>query len=412
MRLVHTADFHLGTELYGHPDPLSGMSTRGQDFLQAFDQVVDGAIQQGADAFLFAGDAYKSRDPNPTYQRAFAQRLARLRGAGIPVVLLTGNHDMPNMSVKATSLDVFAALDVAGVLVCNKPRLYTIETRTAGPLQVIAIPWMGRTSLLNMDLYKNSTPEEINKTMLELLDHSIARHLSRLNPTYPTVLMLHGTISNATFSSERSTMLGSDLSIPTSYLRDSRLSYVALGHIHKYQKVSDDPPAYYSGSLERLDFGEEKDPKGYMVVDVPGPGQFAVARFVPVEVRAFVTVDVRNTDADPVQETLAEVERMVQRRQNVDGAVLRVRVQLTTANEAAFQEGAVRRGLEPYRFSHVQIQRQVEHGEMEGRSSLTTAMTPLDALERWMASTNVANARRELLRERTHLLLQELSASE
>ena len=96
MKILHTADIHLGTELYGHYDPLTGASSRLQDFATALDHAVDYAIAERVDLFLFAGDAYKTRDPSPTQQREFALRLRRLLEASVPVFLLTGNHDMPN----------------------------------------------------------------------------------------------------------------------------------------------------------------------------------------------------------------------------------------------------------------------------------------------------------------------------
>jgi len=81
VRLIHTADLHLGTELYGHTDSTTGLSTRMTDFTRALDRVVDYAIAEDVDLFLFAGDAYKTRDPNSTYRREFDRR-ARREGEG------------------------------------------------------------------------------------------------------------------------------------------------------------------------------------------------------------------------------------------------------------------------------------------------------------------------------------------
>src|SRR5579872_4618868 len=140
MRILHTADIHLGTDLYGHYDPQIGGSSRLQDFAAALDRTVDYAIDVGIDLFLFAGDAYKTRDPSPTQQREFALRLRRLLEAGIPVFLLTGNHDMPNAVARATSLDIFGALSPAGFTVANRPGIHLLNT-ASGPLYVVAMPW-------------------------------------------------------------------------------------------------------------------------------------------------------------------------------------------------------------------------------------------------------------------------------
>ncbi|MBI4340439.1 MAG: metallophosphoesterase, partial [Chloroflexi bacterium] len=107
MKLLHFADLHIGVENYGRPDPETGLSTRLLDFLAAYDELADYAQSEGVDAVLFAGDAYKSRDPSQTHQREFARRIARMAEAGIPVYLLTGNHDLPAVAGRASALEIF-----------------------------------------------------------------------------------------------------------------------------------------------------------------------------------------------------------------------------------------------------------------------------------------------------------------
>src|SRR5512136_712231 len=101
IRILHTADLHIGMENYGQIDPATGINGRVMDFLRRFNAVIDYALDNEVDLFLFAGDAYKTRDPNSTYRREFARRIKRLADAGIPTVLLVGNHDLPSMEKKA-----------------------------------------------------------------------------------------------------------------------------------------------------------------------------------------------------------------------------------------------------------------------------------------------------------------------
>ncbi len=160
MRIVHLADLHLGTELYGHYDAATGSSTRLADFGAVMDVAVERAIRERADLFLFAGDAYKTRDPSPTQQRELAMRLRRLLEAGVPVFLLTGNHDMPNAVARATSLDIFGALSPAGFTVASRPGLHTVQT-ASGPLYVVAVPWITRSAFFARDENKNLPPDEL-----------------------------------------------------------------------------------------------------------------------------------------------------------------------------------------------------------------------------------------------------------
>ena len=141
MRILHFADLHIGVENYGRPDPATGLSTRLLDFLAVFDELVEYALTHEIDLVLFAGDAYKSRDPSQTQQREFARRIARLTGAGIPVFLLVGNHDLPYAMGRATAVDIFTTLDVPLVTVGNRLGTYVVEVgrHTVGQrLQIVA----------------------------------------------------------------------------------------------------------------------------------------------------------------------------------------------------------------------------------------------------------------------------------
>jgi len=65
VKVLHFADLHLGVENYGRPDAATGLHTRLLDFMRSFDELVDYALAEPVDLVLFAGDAYKNRDPNP-----------------------------------------------------------------------------------------------------------------------------------------------------------------------------------------------------------------------------------------------------------------------------------------------------------------------------------------------------------
>nr|MBA2307627.1 exonuclease subunit SbcD [Candidatus Dependentiae bacterium] len=92
---IHTADIHFGMENYGRIDPKTGIHSRLQDFEKALNFCIDVAIEQEVDFFLFSGDAYKTAHPTPTHQRLLMSCFLRLYKAGIPVVIVVGNHDNP-----------------------------------------------------------------------------------------------------------------------------------------------------------------------------------------------------------------------------------------------------------------------------------------------------------------------------
>ena len=158
MQILHFSDVHIGVENYGRTDPDTGLSTRLLDFLRTLDECVDYAIDKQVDIVVFAGDAYKSREPSQTHQREFAKRVARLSVAGVPVFLLTGNHDMPHIAGKATALEIFRTLEVPNVVIGDSLKTYVVETRS-GPVQIVALPWIRRSQFLARDDIRGRSPQ-------------------------------------------------------------------------------------------------------------------------------------------------------------------------------------------------------------------------------------------------------------
>ncbi|MDB5059482.1 MAG: sbcD [Chloroflexi bacterium] len=400
MRILHLADLHLGTEIYGHYDAATGSSSRLADFGHVLDLAVERAIEEQVDLFLFAGDAYKTRDPSPTQQRELARRLRRLLEAKVPVFLLTGNHDMPNAVARATSLDIFGALSPVGFTVASKPGLHTVETRS-GPLYVLAIPWITRSAFFARDENKNLPPDELQNKLQERLADSISHYIDQMtDDSIPAVLALHGTVQGAMYSSERSSMLSHDLIIPKSVICDSRFSYIALGHIHKHQVINREPLAVYAGSPERIDFGEERDEKGYVLVDVNRSG--AQYEFVQLPARRFKTIDVRCDGDDPTGNIVAAVQG-----QDLAGAIVRVRAYLTPVNQGRIRDQEIRQAISD--ASYVVIRREVERTwrEVDRGQAFSTAMTPIEALKTYLdrERTTETPERRALLLESARKLV-------
>ena len=237
IRMLHFADSHIGMENYGKIDPNTGTSSRVRDFLDRLDEVVDYAIDHGADLAVFAGDAFKDRSPDPTQQREFAQRIKRLADA-MPTLLLVGNHDMPGMMVKANSLDIFRALDVPGVIVGYKDDAQVVQT-AHGPVLLAWMPYPMRNRLMAWKKYQGKSIEELNQG----LRSEVAKRIAVLTEEaaaqdMPRVFVGHFTVEAAKFGSERSVMLGGDLPILKSMVADPVWDYVALGDFEVSRLVS------------------------------------------------------------------------------------------------------------------------------------------------------------------------------
>jgi exonuclease SbcD len=390
IRLLHFADIHVGMENYGRLDPATGTSTRVRDFLDRLDEVIDYALDHDVDAAIFAGDAFKNRDPEPTQQREFAQRIKRLADA-VPTLLLVGNHDMPGMAAKASSVDIFRALDVPGVIVGHRPEGRVVETKR-GPIYLAWMPYPMRNRLLSREEHQGKTIDELEIALRQTVSE-ILRDLAQeaVEHDMPRVLVGHFSVAEAKLGSERSVMLGRDVAVTTSTLADETWDYVALGHIHKHQSLNSGamPAVVYSGSLERIDFGEEAEEKGFCWVELErSHTQWA---FVPVNARPFKTlrIDIRQS-TEPTQAVVDQLAPVP------EGSVVRVVVSLRADQQAGLRDREIEAALpQAASFSLV---RQVE---VESRARLgdlaPEALTPEALVRAYFETRNTAPERIEIL---------------
>lgn len=296
IHFIHTADVHFGMENYGRIDAATGIHSRLLDFHKAFNVCIDYAIKEQVDFFLFAGDAYKTAYPSPTQQRLFIDCLLKLFAANIPVVMVLGNHDHPISFGKTHALDLFSQLPIAGFHVIAKPETLVLTTKS-GPVQIVGMPWptKGMIALNNQRGEEQDVAELISRAVLKILDH----HVAQLDSQLPTILAAHLTIGDAIFSgSEKRALTGRDPIFMVSHVARSPFDYVALGHLHRYQNLNPHghPAVVYSGSIERIDFGERKEEKGFCHVKIHNAAttqeRKTTHEFIKVPIRPFVQIEV------------------------------------------------------------------------------------------------------------------------
>src|SRR6476646_2269922 len=337
IKLLHLADLHIGMENYGRLDPASGMHSRLIDYLDRLDEAIEYGLAEGADVVLIAGDVYKNRTPNPTHQREFARRILRLRRTGLPIFILVGNHDASPAAGRAHSIEIFDTLALEGVTIAERAGLHMLETR-AGPLQVLALPWITRHNLLTKEDLRLASFLEIETMLMERIENFLRTTAEALDPDIPAVLTIHGTIDGATVGAERQIMLGKDLVLPKSFVALPGVDYVAMGHIHKHQSLGNHPPVVYPGSIERIDFGEEHEDKGCVLVELEkGATSW---RFHKLAARPFVTVDV---DVRNSPEPQARITTAIEKHHLRD-AVVRVKIE-ARAEQAPLRTDEIQRQL-------------------------------------------------------------------
>jgi DNA repair protein SbcD/Mre11 len=299
MKILHLSDIHMGSGFaHGRVNPATGLNSRLEDFVQSLATCIDRAIQEPVDVVLFGGDAFPDATPAPYIQEAFASQFRRLADHQIPTILLVGNHDQHAQGQGGASLSIYRTLGVPGIIVGDRLTTHRISTGN-GSLQVMTIPWINRSALL----------------------------------TRPGHLMA----DNAKLGAEKLLAVGKGFSMPVSMLTRPCFDYVALGHVHRHQNLnkSNNPPVVYPGSIERVDFSEEKEDKGYVMIQIQtaaNPPLTALDRsfqvdweFCPLPVRPFVTVKVDASNAEDPQALILKAIN----KAKLEDAVVRLVYQIT-----------------------------------------------------------------------------------
>ena len=407
MRILHFSDVHIGVENYGKTDPETGLSSRLVDFLETFDEVVDFAIDSRVDLVLFCGDAYKSRDPTQTHQREFARRIARLSSEGIPVFLLMGNHDMPHVTSRATALEIFRTLGVPNVYTADTLRTHNVPTAD-GPLQIVALPWIRRSSFLAREDTRQLTAEEVNESIQNSLANAIRSEAQRLDSNAPAIFAGHVSIAQAKTSSEQSMMLGGDYVLLRSDVALPHFDYVALGHLHRHQILGSDPLVVYPGSLQRIDFGEENDDKGFCLVDLdpakPSGLRLRDFEFRNVSARRFVTVsvDISQEDLDPTGTVVRSVLN-----NHIDEAIVRVLIKVPGDLEGHLRDADIRTALDGAHYVASISKEVMEERRARLGKDYSQGLEPREALKLYFESRNVSVERVEMLMRHADDLMAE-----
>ncbi|MBN3944022.1 MAG: exonuclease SbcCD subunit D [Nostoc sp.] len=301
IKILHLSDIHMGSGFsHGRINPATGLNTRLEDFVNTLSICIDRALTDTVDMVIFGGDAFPDATPPPYVQQAFASQFRRLMDANIPTVLLVGNHDQHSQGQGGASLNIYRTLGVPGFVVGDTLTTHCIETRN-GKVQVITLPWLTRSTLMTRQETEGLSLAEVNQLLTERLRVVLEGEVRRLDPDVPTILLAHLMADNATLGAERFLAVGKGFTLPLSLLTRPCFDYVALGHVHRHQNLNkfNNPPVIYPGSIERVDFSEEKEDKGYVMLELErGRAEW---EFCPLTVRTFQTIEVDISKADEPQ---------------------------------------------------------------------------------------------------------------
>jgi DNA repair protein SbcD/Mre11 len=269
VKILHTSDWHAGRRIRGRD--------RSEEHREVLAELVGLAEEHAVDLTVVAGDLFDTASPSPTAEQIVWRALLDLSEVA-PVLVVAGNHDNP------ARLDAVAPLlERAGVTVVGAPRSPQdggrIHVDDLG-VKVALLPFVSQRSIVKAEDIMGSDPdehagayEERLRRVIDLLTHDMTTETVNLLVTHLTV---HGALQGG---GERTAHIFG-YAIPAG-LFPGHLSYVALGHLHRQQKMPHSSAVWYSGSPLQLDFGEVADQKGALLVSAE-PGRPASVAELPL----------------------------------------------------------------------------------------------------------------------------------
>jgi exonuclease SbcD len=261
MRLLHTGDWHVGRAIRGR--------SRTPEFDQALSEVVAIAVHEGVDAVLVAGDVYDHRSPVPEADALVFETLVRLYEAGIPAVIIPGNHDSAvRLGALARLLRPIGVTVVPRVVPPDQGSLVEVPSRDGSEAALVAcVPFVPERRFGDAAALFRAT-EDWYQSYADGMGRILAAMTEPFRPDRVNVLMGHlftdGAIPGG---GEHQITIGIEYAVSPSRL-PATASYVALGHVHRPQAVRGAPsPTRYAGSLLQLDFGETEQTKSVTIVE-------------------------------------------------------------------------------------------------------------------------------------------------
>lgn len=405
IKILHLSDIHMGSGFsHGRINPTTGLNTRLEDFVNTLSRCIDRALTEPVDLVVFGGDAFPDATPPPFVQEAFASQFRRLVDAQIPTVLLVGNHDQHSQGQGGASLCIYRTLGVPGFIVGDRLETHRIETKS-GPVQVMTLPWLTRSTLMTRAETEGLALSDVNHLLIDKLRVVLEGDIRQLDPEVPTVLLAHLMADKAEYGAERFLAVGKGFTIPMSMLIRPCFDYVALGHIHLHQNLnpSNEPPVVYPGSIERVDFSEEKEDKGYVMVEVErGKTKW---EFCALPVRKFQTIRVDVSESADPQATLLSAIGKKEIKDAVVRLIYQVRSEQLDRIDNTMLHGALSEAhnytIQPELVSQLARPRLPELGS-------SASIDPLEALTAYLGSRDdLRDIKTELLEAAQHLLAGE-----
>ena len=276
MRLLHTSDWHVGKTLKGH--------SRLEEQEMVLREIVGIARAQEVDAVLVAGDLYDTAAPSAAAQQLVIRTLMGLASTGAEVIAISGNHD------HAPTLDAYRPLaGAAGITLVGSVRtadrggVVEFRARSTGEAATVAVlPFLSQRYAVRAAELVANTPAENTGAYDQQLRDILGSLTGGFRDDAVNLVMAHLTVLNGKMGGgERTAQSIFEYAVPASIF-PLEAHYVALGHLHRRQRMEAPCPVHYSGSPLAIDFGEQDNTAVVCLVEA-APGTPATVTDIPLQ---------------------------------------------------------------------------------------------------------------------------------
>ncbi len=274
MRILHTGDWHVGRTLRGR--------SRAAEHRAVLDEIAGIARDRAVDAVLVAGDVFDNSAPTAESEAIVYEALLALAETDAHVVLIAGNHDHPGRLGAVRPLLELGRVTVQSTLV--RPQdggLIHVRGRSGETARIALLPFLSQRGIISADVLMD---EDADRRVLKYADRyeKLVRALcASFDEDAINLVLAHATVFGARLGGgEREAHTIFDYAVPAAVFPVTA-HYVALGHLHRTQRVEAACPVWYSGAPMQLDFGEAGNEGAVLLVDAE-PGTPARVERIPV----------------------------------------------------------------------------------------------------------------------------------
>lgn len=306
IEFVHSGDGHIDDDAHGSINPKTGINRSWESHARVLSNAVREAIDRNVSFFLHAGDAFKTGRPSQEAVLLFADVFKPLVEAGIPLMLLGGNHEL--LQVPASQR---TATETVGDLLKPLGEVHVVErdpqlVRLESGIQIAAMPWLSKTRILQQLGEPGLDPLEGDRKVAQFALDSLDRISGEADTASPYILASHVTVDDVRIDSlAEGARRGSEVDIaqvfaepivPRKGIEDSPVSYGALSHIHARQRMGE--KCFYAGSPDRLTMTDADDPKSVNMVTISDDNKLEKVEHFDTDARPMHSISLTDDDAE------------------------------------------------------------------------------------------------------------------